>query len=440
MKKTGIYVAIGAGVLVVAAISWLYLANYLDRDKPTIKINQTLVAIGKSKDVSISFSDTASGLSHIKVEMIQDNQTRTLADETLPSRSIREKTIQIPVNTTDLKMVNGPATLHITATDASLFKNKSVLAQQIMIDRTPPKIEILTSLHYINQGGTGFVAYRLSKPAASSGIYVNDLFFPGVTIRIQNRPVGVAYFAVPLNAGAKTGIAIYARDDAGNEAKTSLPCVIKAKKFRADTLALSDDFLQRKMPEFQTMIPELQSLSLADVFTHINTTLREDNNKTILHLCSKSTDKQLWEGAFLRMRNAKTMAMFGDQRTYLINGKPSGASTHLGVDLASVAGTPIEASNSGLVVFADALGIYGNTVIIDHGLGVFSLYAHLSAIETSVAQHVKKGTVIGRSGLTGLAGGDHLHYSILVSGQFVNPIEWWDPNWIKDNIDSKMAL
>ncbi|MGB4549307.1 MAG: M23 family metallopeptidase, partial [Syntrophales bacterium] len=121
------------------------------------------------------------------------------------------------------------------------------------------------------------------------------------------------------------------------------------------------------------------------------------------------------------------------------DGKPVGKSTHLGVDLASTERAPIEAANNGVVLFSGYLGIYGNTVVIDHGLGLTSLYGHLSEISVREGQEVRKGDPLGRSGSTGFAGGDHLHFSILIGGTFVNPVEWWDPHWLKDNVESKMA-
>jgi murein DD-endopeptidase MepM/ murein hydrolase activator NlpD len=126
---------------------------------------------------------------------------------------------------------------------------------------------------------------------------------------------------------------------------------------------------------------------------------------------------------------------FADKRDYLYGGKSVAESLHTGVDLASTTQATIEAANSGIVVFTGALGIYGNAVIIDHGLGLFSLYGHLSIINTSVGKNVAKREKIGNSGTSGLAGGDHLHFSIIAGGQFVNPQEWWDPHWIKDNIN-----
>ncbi len=441
MKKIGAYVALAVVVILALVGGWLYFADYLDREKPVIKLNQDVVSVGKSKEISVAFSDAQSGLANMKIEIVQDNKTHLLAQETIPARGTKQKVIQIKVDTTALQLKNGPADLQITADDFSLFKNSAAWIQQITVDTTPPRIDVLTTVNYINQGGTGFIAYRTSKPASSAGVFVDDRFFQGHTITINNRPVSVTYFALPLDAAdGKTKITLYARDDAGNEAKMSMPCVIKAKKFRADKLNLGNAFLQQKMPEFQAMLPELQNKPLQDVFAYVNTQMRENNAATIQNICRNSANRKLWEGPFIRMQNAKPMALFGDQRTYLVDNKPFGHSTHLGVDLASTASAPIEASNSGVVVFSDSLGIYGNTVIIDHGMGLFSLYAHLSSIETAVGKAVKKAEKIGLSGLTGLAGGDHLHFSILVNGQFVNPVEWWDPHWIQDNIDKKLAM
>ena len=87
---------------------------------------------------------------------------------------------------------------------------------------------------------------------------------------------------------------------------------------------------------------------------------------------------------------------------------------HLGFDLSKVKNTPIPASNDGKVVLAELLGIYGNCVVIDHGYTLQSIYGHLSSIQVKPGDMVKKGQTIGLSGSTGLAGGDHLHFSMQV--------------------------
>jgi len=111
---------------------------------------------------------------------------------------------------------------------------------------------------------------------------------------------------------------------------------------------------------------------------------------------------------------------------------------HLGYDLAVTKRYPIEAANAGVVSYAGNLGIYGSTVIIDHGMGVSSLYGHMSSIGVKVGDVVKKKQVIGRTGITGLAAGDHLHYGVYIHGIAVRPVEWWDPKWIRDNVVLKL--
>ena len=203
---------------------------------------------------------------------------------------------------------------------------------------------------------------------------------------------------------------------------------------------LSDNFLQQKMPEFQSQNPILQGKTPLETFIYVNGKMREDNDNTIREICRTSNPRQLWEGTFLRMKNAAPMALFGDKRKYQYQGKVVGESIHMGVDLASTTNAPVEAANHGIVAYTGYLGIYGNFVIIDHGFGFFTVYGHLNSIDVKKVQEVRKGDVIGRTGSSGLAGGDHLHFGMLIGGQFVNPQEWWDAHWIADNVTKKMAI
>jgi murein DD-endopeptidase MepM/ murein hydrolase activator NlpD len=438
MKKFNLfYVIIAIVIIVIAALGWIFLGSYLEIEKPAIKFNQNVTAIGRQKTIDINFSDSISGLSHLQVEIIQDNKGQMIVDKKIPSKGMKQETLSLAMNASELKLHDGSATLKITATDYSLFENQAVLMQPLKIDTVPPQINLLKNMNYINQGGTGFVAYQPSKPLASTGVYINNYLSPAHSTLINSKPTYITYFALPMDANkATTKIMILARDEAGNEINMAIPCVIKEKKFRSDKMNLSENFLQQKMPEFQAMVPSLKGKTPLEVFAYINSNMRNDNLLAIQKICQKSSDKELWEGTFLRMKNGAPMALFGDKRSYLYNGKVVGESIHTGVDLASNARSPIEAANKGIVVYTGALGIYGNAVIIDHGLGLFSLYGHMSSIDTTVGKNVAKGEKIGASGTSGLAGGDHLHFSIIVGGQFVNPQEWWDPHWIKDNISN----
>ncbi|MBN1470210.1 MAG: M23 family metallopeptidase [Syntrophaceae bacterium] len=421
--------------LVVAALAWFFFGNYIEIGKPVIKFDQELKAIGRQKNIGINISDSKSGLSQISVEIIQDNKGQILADQRISPKGKSQETLSLIINSAELRLHDGPALLKVTATDNSLLKNKAVFMQEIKIDTVPPMINLVKNINYINQGGTGFVAYQPSKTLSSTGVYINNYLSPAHATLTDNKSSYFTYFALPMDADKNTTrIMVFARDEAGNETTMAVPCVIKEKNFRYDKMNISDNFLQQKMPEFQVMLPALQGKTPLEVFTYVNSQMRRDNFLTIQKICEKSSGKELWEGTFLRMKNAAPMALFGDKRSYVYNGKIVGESIHEGVDLASNARSPIEAANKGIVAFTGALGIYGNTVIIDHGLGLFTLYAHLSSIDTSVGKHVAKGEKIGLSGMSGLAGGDHLHFSMIVGGKFVDPKEWWDPHWIKDNI------
>jgi murein DD-endopeptidase MepM/ murein hydrolase activator NlpD len=178
---------------------------------------------------------------------------------------------------------------------------------------------------------------------------------------------------------------------------------------------------------------------LLDSFLKINGELRRRNTQTIADLAKKTMPQMLWTDAFQPLGNASVEARFADNRTYVYMGKEVDRQVHLGFDLAVVQRTPVLAANTGVVVHAGYLGIFGNCVILDHGLGVQSLYGHLSSIGVKVGDRVNKGQEIGRSGMTGLAAGDHLHFTMLVNGHPVNPVEWWDPKWMQDRVLRKIA-
>lgn len=426
-------------VLVIGGLAW-FLLTMGEFQTPRIDLDQDVSLVGRQKVLGITFRDSGSGLRKTVVTLSQGTRTQVVSAEDFAKQGIRERTVSIPLDPWHWKLQEGPATLTITATDHSLWANTATVVKSITISMTPPQILLTSATNHINPGGTCLVTYRLSKPVIMSGVMVDKRFFPSFTADAGGKPLEVVYFALPVGAAtARPRIQVVARDAAGNEGVIALPVLVLEKKFRSDEMALGDSFFQQKMPEFQAAIPELRGKTLVETFMFVNSTLREENNRTIFSICQRSVPKQLWEGTFLRMKDAAPMALFGDHRYYRYNGQSLGESTHMGVDLASTSQAPIEASNNGLVVFAGPLGIYGNTVIIDHGQGLFSLYAHLTGIQVKNSQEVKKGQILGTSGLTGLAGGDHLHFSILVAGEFVNPTEWWDPHWIKDNVTAKLA-
>jgi murein DD-endopeptidase MepM/ murein hydrolase activator NlpD len=427
------------GLAIALAGSALWAFNtILEFEKPAIVLKDDLSTIGPGKAIALSVSDQKSGIRNVSVTISQEGREQVVLSETYAGGT-KEQTLSPELNSRKLNLKDGPATITITAEDHSWLKNRTTLSVETSIDTVPPQIGMISSAHNVNAGGTGVALYRVSEEVTRTGILAGDRFFHGYPYAIQDKPCHIVYFAIPASAsqgGLK--ILITARDKAGNESSVALPHLVREKKFKADQITLSRAFLEQKMPEFRQHDPRVPATPL-EAFLFVNETLRVENTKTIQAAGSKSQPKALWEGTFLRMKNAAPMAGFAQARTYSFEGMAVSKSTHYGVDLASTERAPIESANNGVVVFTGYLGIYGNTVIVDHGLGLSSLYAHMSDIGVKVGQSVARGETLGASGSTGLAGGDHLHFSILVGGEFVNPTEWWDAHWIQDNVTGKLT-
>jgi murein DD-endopeptidase MepM/ murein hydrolase activator NlpD len=217
------------------------------------------------------------------------------------------------------------------------------------------------------------------------------------------------------------------------------------KPQKRSRIELDDRFVGRVVPEILEHSPELKiappqtGADMITPFLSINGELRRINAGQIAALARKTSPSKLWDGPFVQLGNSKVEAAFADHRTYVYKGREVDQQVHLGFDLAVTSRVAILAANAGTVLNASWLGIYGNCIIIDHGMGVQSLYGHLSSFDVKVGDTVTKGQTIGRSGMTGLAGGDHLHFTMLVNGRMVNPVEWWDPHWIEDRVQRKLG-
>ena len=412
----------------------------LEWKKPDISLSVPLDAIGLQKSFSVGFTDSGRGLEQVSAAIWQDNRRYPLFSYGFAGRQVAQQTIRSEISPGALKLHDGAAMIELSATDNSWLHNKRTVWVKTTIDQIPPQISLMSMAHNINPGGSCLAVYSLSKIVASTGVQVDNDSFRAYPSTIAGKPCFIAYFAIPIDVSTATRISVVAEDRGGNKSSTAVPFYIRnVKAFRTDSVNLPDSFLANKVPEFQQQIPSLRGKTPIDTFIAVNERLREENFRTIQDICRKTSPQPLWEGTFLRMKNAAPMAQFGDKRTYVYQGKAIGNSTHMGVDLASTQNAAIEAANNGIVVFTGYMGIYGYTVIVDHGVGIFSHYSHMNAISVKVGQKVAKGEVLGKSGMSGLAGGDHLHYGMVVDHKFVNPVEWWDPHWIKDNVEKKIA-
>ena len=439
-------VSIFCAALLLLSI-WLLLVKF-EGESPSISLDLTSPYIGKSQKIPVAVSDAKSGVKKIWIGLIKEGKEVVLFEKEFPRAGLfgagkqHQAAVTISIEPMTMGITDGQAMLRMVASDFSWRKwwngNRTYLEKEVTIDTKPPGINILSRSHNVSQGGSGLVAYRLSESCRKNGVTVGQKFFPGHAGHFRDQSISLAFFAVAYNQGKGTEIFLEATDFGGNVSRAEIPHYLKKRVFRKDSIEIPDSFLKRKMVEFDTPESGNPSLSLIDKFLQINRDLRLANHQQIKRLSEKTDIDMYWEGAFLRLPNSARKSGFADNRTYTYNGRVVDRQVHLGIDLASVVHSPIPAANSGKVSFAGELGIYGKTVMIDHGLGLFSTYSHLSTLKTTPGQMVSKGDIIGHTGSTGLAGGDHLHFGILVHDTFVNPVEWWDENWIKHNISDKI--
>jgi murein DD-endopeptidase MepM/ murein hydrolase activator NlpD len=416
---------------------------------PEVRLNKDFKTLGRKPEISITVQDSGSGLKNFSVKLVQKNQVVPLVDEPYAGPTWEKfwkkgdrQTKTFPVGdliSAKYKIQDGPATLQISAGDYSLrhfFHGNSVeLQKDFVFDLYPPRLEVLSGQHYINQGGSECVLYRVSPDAVVSGVQAGPNFFPGYAVNGTDKGLKFALFAFAYYMDAKAPLKVVARDEAGNQAIAGFWYKLFPKKFRESEIKVEDGFLQKVVPEILSHSSDVQDQGdLVKSYVEINGKLRKINHAFIKKLSEKSEQRFLWNGPFLQLSNSQVEALFADHRTYTYGGKVIDHQDHVGFDLSVVQHYPIEATNDGTVVFADYLGIYGNCVLIDHGYGLMSLYGHLSSIDVKQGQQVKKKQVIGKSGETGLAGGDHLHFGLFLDGVPINPTEWWDSHWIEDHI------
>ena len=346
-------------------------------------------------------------------------------------------------------LANGPARLIVTARRKVFFalrEASSTVTQDVEVRLDPPRVAVISLHHFINAGGAEFVVMRATPPDVEAGIQVGDArypTYPGSAVGIADPAVRIGFFAWRHDQDAKTRLSAYARDAAGNQVTAPFDYKPFPKRFLDSRIPIDQRFLDRVVPAIASNTPDLKVDTgspdgLLKGFLEINGNLRKKNNDTIAALAAKTQPKMLWSDAFAPMGNAQVESRFADRRTYFFDDKEIDRQVHLGFDLASLQQAPVLASNTGVVVYADYLGIYGNCVIIDHGLGVQSLYAHLSTMNVKAGETVSKGHELGRTGSTGLAGGDHLHFTMLLQGTPVNPVEWWDGHWMEDRVFRKI--
>jgi murein DD-endopeptidase MepM/ murein hydrolase activator NlpD len=327
----------------------------------------------------------------------------------------------------------GKARLIVEVQSNDLRASMDAISADVDVILRPPSVAADGFQHYINQGGSEMVLITPSGTWSEAGVRAGDNTY--ASFPVPGRPnERLALFAYPWDLPTGTVPLAFAKNGAGTEAKAGFWFKVFPKKFRRRDLVIDDQFLTKVVNQ----IDPNGSGDLLQRFLKINGEMRRQNNQTLADLRLKTADKFLWTNSFLQLANSKVESEFADVRSYIYKGKKVDQQVHLGFDLAVSAHSAVVASNDGKVIWAAPLGIYGNCIVVDHGCGLQSIYGHLSEIGVKEGDMVTRGQAMGKSGSTGLAGGDHLHFSMQVGGVEVNPVEWWDAHWITDHVQNRL--
>jgi len=438
--------------VICGGVAWIWAGR---QPGPTVEFRQPDRFVGQSSTLELMVQAPQGQFSQLEVAIEQGGKSYPVFSIEQPTEATTKQDaadrlyVMRPIGKSAIPALQqGPARIIVRTARPVLYgmRNASTEAtRDVQVRLEPPQASILSTFHYVNLGGAEFVVYRVTPADVESGVRVGDRTYPGfpaTAIGVQNDPaLHVAFFALSYDQDVNTPISVFATDPAGNTVLAAVDHMAFTKPFSRSTIPI-DNWVARVVPPIVANTPEMQLSTAPDdvvqTFVHINSDLRRQNAQTIAALAKKTAPEMMWKEPFQPLGNAAVEARFADFRTYTFKGKEIDRQVHLGFDLAVTQHVPILAAQRGVIVHAAYLGIYGNCVIIDHGLGVQTLYGHLSSIGVKVGDKVEKGQVLGLSGMTGLAAGDHLHFTVLVNGTAVNPVEWWDIKWMQDRVFRKV--
>jgi murein DD-endopeptidase MepM/ murein hydrolase activator NlpD len=424
-------------VIAANLLSLMLLLALTGCAKPSLDVPGSLTSIGQATPVTVRVHNTH-GVTKLAATLEQ-NGSQYQAWQATSSSSGADTTFNFNVGLkTTPQLRDGHARLIIEATGGGLFPSTARWERDVNVVSQPPVVSADSDQHYLYLGMADLATLNVTGSYSAAGVRVGDQNFrawpmPG------GRPGLFSLFAFAWNMPPGTTPLVFASNGAGNDVTTPLTVIFPKKEqpvYTKHELQISDQFMQK-------VLGELDPNGTGDPaarFVKINSQMRKANNKTLADLRFKTADRFLWSQPFTRQSHSKAEATFADVRDYIYHGTKIDQQVHLGYDLAVTQHVGVEASNDGRVVWAAPLGIYGNCIVVDHGYSLQTIYGHLSRIDVHEGDIVKRGQVMGLSGMTGMAGGDHVHFAMQLDGVQIDPKEWWDPHWIQDHIARRVDL
>ena len=425
-------------VVVIALVILLPIAFLAARSAtPVIDLPSAVTYVGQSTPISIRAQDPR-GIRRLTASLEQNGTQYPVFEVAQPSKS-PENTWNFTAGTKSTpQLQQGKARLIVEATSNDLLRKTARVEREVTVVTQPPTVSVDSDQHYLYLGMADLATFNVSGDWTEAGVLVGDQKFrawpmPG------SKPGLFSMFAFAWNMPPDTVPVVYASNGTGNDVTSPLVFQFPKKeqpKYTTHDLQVSDAFMQKVVGELDPH----GTGDLATRFVKINNEMRRANNKTLSDLQFKTADKFLWSQPFIRQSHSQAESTFADVRNYIYQGKKIDQQVHLGYDLAVTQHVGVQASNDGTVVYAAPLGIYGNCVVVDHGYGLQTIYGHLSKIDVHEGDMVKRGQVMGLSGQTGMAGGDHIHFAMQLDGVQIDAKEWWDEHWIHDHIAKRVVI
>ncbi len=445
-KKSGAKLAGGLFLVVLVALvagaGYVYTAPEFERVVPTVHSEQNLFW-NRKDPLKVQLSDNE-GLKSFQLILSDGTNSLIVGEGTLEGKP---KEQMLLVNYPQSKTLDPKATklkLKVLVTDSSLWNftqgNKSEKVIDINVDFTRPNVNVVANSYSITQGGSALVVFQADDEN------LETLYIEAGETKFKAQPYKKEGYYAALIAWPFTHTEFKAKvvaiDAAKNERTADIPFYLKNHQYKVSWIRAKDHFIDGKITDLASSDPEYAHIDdKLEKLKAINETMRL-KNEALIHSLSKELSSDVLESwkikKFYPLRNGQKVASYGDERHYYYGDKENEVSQsyHVGYDLASTKMATIKTSNPGKVVFANENGIYGNMPMIDHGLGLYSLYGHCSQLLVNEGDEVKTGDAIAKTGVSGLALGDHLHFGLLVQGIEVRPVEWFDQEWIRKNVDN----
>ncbi|WP_164968136.1 M23 family metallopeptidase [Arcobacter sp. CECT 8986] len=427
-------------IAIVGVVGFIYLSPQFEQNKPEIKFTDKKEFWNLKDSLNMNISDE-SGIKYYKVTYKDDKNETVLEDKVLDDA---KKSINLEIKAPKLDMFfkGKNVSIIVEAVDKSkwnFFEGNSIKKEfKIKIDKQSPVANVIGNSFAIRRGGSAVVVVQV-KDENLQDAYIsfnNEERFE--LIPFYKKDFYIALIAWPVTIEKFDRVNLVAIDKANNKTFTKVPLYIRPLKIKNENISISSSFVNNISKNVLEKSGLDVPTTVKDIFVKENRTLRKMNTDIIKEITRKFMDKEKIDNfyirAFKRLSGSKTVAGYADRRHYYYENEKIDQAWHLGMDWASIKHATIKASNGGKVIFNDFLGIYGNTIIVDHKLGLQTLYAHTSKSNVTVGENIKANSIIANTGSTGAVFGDHLHFGVLVQGIEVNPLEWMDRNWIRTRI------